>query len=104
MRRKGRNLSRPPDDLADSAGRPYPGSVTRLAAAPAAILAVLTAAAPAAAKPAYTATPGPNRADAQFVVTYQGKGSYATKFHATPPNQGGKPDTNNAHDTSTQAW
>jgi hypothetical protein len=78
--------------------------VTRLAAAPAAILAVLTAAAPAAAKPAYTATPGPNRADAQFVVTYEGKGSYATKFHATPPNQGGKPDTNNAHDTSTQAW
>jgi hypothetical protein len=67
-------------------------------------LALLLAAAPAAAKPAYTATPGPSRPDAQFVVTYQGKGSYATKYHATPPNQGGKPDTNDAHDTSTQSW
>ena len=65
---------------------------------------MLGAAGPAAAKPAYTATPGPNRPDARFVVTYQGAGSYATKFHATPPNDGGKPDTNDAHDTSTQSW
>jgi hypothetical protein len=72
--------------------------------AAAAAIALLSIAAPAAAKPPYTATPGPNRPDARFVVTYKGKGSYATKFHATPPNDGGKPDTNDAHDTSTQAW
>jgi hypothetical protein len=78
--------------------------VNRLSLAALGSIALLGTAAPAAAKPGYTTTPGPNRPDASFVVTYQGKGSYATKFHATPPNQGGKPDTNDAHDTSTQLW
>src|SRR4051812_38186211 len=105
MRRKVSNLRLGPDALADRAGRAYAGSVTPLRAIAAATTVVaLSAAAPALAKPAYTATPGPNRADARFVATYAGEGSYATKFHATPPNDGGKPDTNDAHDTSTQAW
>jgi hypothetical protein len=80
--------------------------VTRLAAPAATALALLSAAAPAAtaAGPGYSTTPGPNRPDAKFVVGYAGKGSYATTFHATPPNPGGKPDTNDAHDTSTQRW
>jgi hypothetical protein len=105
MRRKVSNLRRGPDALAVSAGRTYPGSVSRLAV-PAVAVALLSAAAPAAiaAKPGYSTTPGPNRPDASFVVTYAGKGSYATTFHATPPNPGGKPDTNDAHDTSTQRW
>jgi hypothetical protein len=78
--------------------------VDRLASSAIALVAFLSVAAPATAKPAYTTTPGPNRADARFVVTYSGDGSYATKFHATPPNDGGKPDTNDANDTSTQSW
>jgi hypothetical protein len=86
-------------------GRTYAGSVTpRLAAPAATVLALLSAAAPASAAPGYSTTPGPNRPDARFVVGYAGKGSYATTFHATPPNPGGKPDTNDAHDTSTQRW
>jgi hypothetical protein len=60
-------------------------------------------AASAGAKP-YTSTPGPARSDASFVATYSGQGTYATRFHATPPNDGGKPDTNDARDSSTQAW
>jgi hypothetical protein len=58
----------------------------------------------AATKAPYTATAGPARPDASFTVTYTGAGSYATRFHATPPNPGGKPDTNDARDSSTQAW
>jgi hypothetical protein len=58
----------------------------------------------AAPKAPYTTTPGPARADARFVVTYSGSGSYKTRFHATPPNPGGKPDTNDAWDSSTQDW
>jgi hypothetical protein len=104
MRRKCRNLGRRPDDLAIQSGRTYSDSVTPRTIAAAAVLALLSAAAPAAAKPAYTTTPGPNRPDARFTVSYQGQGSYSTTFHATPPNSGGKPDTNDAHDTSTQSW
>src|SRR4051812_5487903 len=106
MRRKVRKLTRAPDALALSRGRTYPGSVTRLAAPAAIALALLSAAAPAAvaAGPGYSTTPGPNRPDARFAVSYAGKGSYATTFHATPPNPGGKPDTNDAHDTSKQTW
>jgi hypothetical protein len=76
----------------------------RLAAPAATALALLSAAAPASAAPGYSTTPGPNRPDARFVVGYVGKGSYATTFHATPPNPGKKPDTNDAHDTSKQSW
>src|SRR3954466_6536230 len=106
MRRKVRKLTRAPDALALSPGHTYPGSVTRLAAPAAIALALLSAAAPGAvaAGPGYNTTPGPDRPDAKFVVSYAGKGSYATTFHATPPNPGGKPDTNDAHDTSTQRW
>jgi hypothetical protein len=58
----------------------------------------------AAAKPAFTTTPGPASPDARFVVSYSGSGSYKTRFHATPPNPGGAPDTNDAWDSSTQSW
>jgi hypothetical protein len=47
---------------------------------------------------------GPSRTDARFTVSYKGEGSFHTKFHATPPNPGGDPDTNDAHDTSRQTW
>jgi hypothetical protein len=66
-------------------------------------LLALTLPATATAKP-YTTTPGPARPDARFAVSYTGTGTYKTTFHATPPNDGGKPDTNDAHDSSTQAW
>jgi hypothetical protein len=62
-----------------------------------------TSASPVASKP-YSTQPGPSRPEARFVVTYKGKGTYSTVFHATPPNDGGKPDTNDAHDTSEQTW
>lgn len=78
--------------------------MTRFAAPAATVLALLSAAVPASAAPGYSTTPGPNRPDAKFVVSYEGKGSYATTFHATPPNPGGKADRNDAHDTSTQLW
>ena len=39
-----------------------------------------------------------------FTVSYKGSGAWRTTFHATPPNDGGKPDTNDAHDTSRQSW
>ena len=78
--------------------------MTPRAIAAATTVALLSAAAPAAAKPPYTATPGPHRSDAAFVVSNLGTGSYSTTFHATPPNDGGKPDTNDARDSSTQAW
>jgi hypothetical protein len=39
-----------------------------------------------------------------FTVQYAGSGSWATRYHSTPPNPGGAADTNDAHDTSTQAW
>jgi hypothetical protein len=54
--------------------------------------------------PPYTTKPAPYAPDPRFVVTYTGSGSYRTVFHATPPNPGGKPDTNDAHDSSTQSW
>jgi hypothetical protein len=76
----------------------------RLALPAATAVALIATAAPALAAPGYSTTPGPNRPDARFAVTYAGKGSYATTFHATPPNPGGKPDTNDAHDTSKQTW
>jgi hypothetical protein len=66
-------------------------------------IALSQAAAPAQMK-SFTTTPGPARADARFTVGYEGSGAYKTRFHATPPNPGGKPDTNDAWDSSTQAW
>jgi hypothetical protein len=68
-----------------------------------AALALSVSAVPARAAE-YTTTPGPTRAEAAFDVSYRGTGTYRTDFHATPPNPGGNPDTNDAHDTSTQRW
>jgi hypothetical protein len=68
-------------------------------------LALLTAAAPApAASHGYSTRSSAYRADARFAVTYRGSGRYRTVYHSRPPNKGGKPDTNDAHDASTQAW
>ncbi len=63
----------------------------------AAVLAVLAAVAASAA-------PAPAAAAMRFAVTYAGRGSYATVYHATPPNPGGRSDTNDAHDRSTARW
>jgi hypothetical protein len=58
----------------------------------------------AAGKPAFTATPGAESANASFVVTYKGQGTYRTRFHAHPPNPDAKDDKNDARDSSRQAW
>ncbi|HEX8073826.1 MAG TPA: hypothetical protein VF545_02490 [Thermoleophilaceae bacterium] len=75
--------------------------MTRVAAA-AALLTL--AAAPSAAAAPYTTSPGPERAQPRFAVTYKGSGTYRTVFHGEPPNEGGDPDTNDAKDSSRQAW
>jgi hypothetical protein len=74
-------------------------------------LALLGAAVPAADASAAAASRHPYfhnrvpyRANPRFVVTYVGSGRWRTDYHATPPNDGGDPDTNDAHDASTQAW
>ncbi|MEA2441064.1 MAG: hypothetical protein QOH76_2488 [Thermoleophilaceae bacterium] len=77
--------------------------MVRAALATATALAVLPLSV-ADAKPSYTTTPGPNQSQARFVVTYKGSGAYKTRFHATPPNPDGKPDTNDAWDSSKQDW
>ena len=64
----------------------------------------LAGAVPATAKPPYVARPAPYRAEPRFGVGYVGSGTWRTTFHATPPNEGGDPDTNDARDSSTQAW
>src|SRR3954447_3834205 len=64
---------------------------------------VALAAVPATAS-AYTSTPGPEVANAAFTVRYEGEGAYRTRFHAHPPNPDGKDDTNDARDSSKQAW
>jgi hypothetical protein len=83
-------------------------AIRRGAAALAALAACLAApaASGSAAPPAkpYTTEPSAYRAHARFVVTYKGTGDWKTDFHATPPNPGGDPDTNDAHDSSTQNW
>jgi hypothetical protein len=79
-------------------------ALTLAAASALLALLVLAAGSPARSARPYTATPGPQRTDARFVVTYTGSGTYRTVFHATPPNPGGKPDTNDAHDSSSQMW
>jgi hypothetical protein len=73
----------------------------RLVGALAAALA-LTIAAPDAS--AYTAKRAHYRKKPSFAVTYTGAGSWATTYHSEPPNEGGNPDTNDAHDSSAQSW
>jgi hypothetical protein len=75
----------------------------RLAALVSAALLALPAAAGAAPRP-YAATPGPYAAHPRFAVSYQGTGTWRTHFHATPPNPGGAPDTNDARDASEYSW
>ena len=57
-----------------------------------------------AAAPPYTVDPAPYTETPRFVVRYTGAGTYATRYHARPPNPGGARDTNDAHDTSAQTW
>ncbi len=40
----------------------------------------------------------------RFQLSYAGSGSYGTSYRSTPPNQGGNPDHDTAHDSSTQHW
>ena len=77
--------------------------MTRLALA--ALAAALLSSSPAAAAaPPYAFQGAPHRADPHFTVSYSGTGTWRTDFHATPPNPGGDPDTNDAHDSSAQSW
>ena len=46
----------------------------------------------------------PPKSTLKFTVTYGGSGRWSTTYHSTPPNPGHGPDTNNAHDRSTQRW
>jgi hypothetical protein len=72
------------------------------------LLAPATPAAPPAAakpKPPFTVKHSKKyRKHPHFVVLYKGSGTWKTVYHSNPPNQGGNPDTNDAHDSSTQAW
>ena len=76
----------------------------RLGAAALSAVALTLGAASASTAAAYTTLPGPKRADARFVVTYRGIGFYSTVFHGEPHNPGGADDTNDASDSSAQAW
>jgi hypothetical protein len=69
-------------------------------------LATLAALAPGATAPAapYKATPGPFQETARFDVSYEGSGTYRTRFHGTPPNPKKRNDRNDARDASAQSW
>ncbi len=71
--------------------------------APAALVAILAFAAPAAASP-YSARAGRDRATARFTVTYSGAGRWATRYYAEPSDGGGRHDTDTASDSSTEKW
>jgi hypothetical protein len=66
--------------------------------------AALTLPGTAAAARPYSYEPAPYSASPRFSVAYSGSGTWRTDFHATPPNPGGDPDTNDAHDASAQSW
>ncbi|MFL5780330.1 MAG: hypothetical protein ACJ760_03370 [Thermoleophilaceae bacterium] len=68
-----------------------------------AVLAALPGAALGTARP-YAARSAAYRAQPVFQVSYRGAGRWRTDFHATPPNPGGAPDVNDAHDSSEYAW
>jgi hypothetical protein len=76
----------------------------RLTTALGLVVFVAMAGSAAAAKAPYTSEPSAFRSDPTFVVTYRGGGGWHTTFHATPPNDGGKSDKNDAKDSSRQAW
>jgi hypothetical protein len=75
-------------------------------ALPIALTALVLTALPAdaRAKPAYSATPGAQVADASFVASYKGAGKWHTVFHGEPHNPNGPDDTNDAKDSSAQSW
>jgi hypothetical protein len=52
----------------------------------------------------YTVVPARYRSVARFAVSYTGSGRWHTVYHSEPPNPGGRHDTNDAHDSSTQKW
>lgn len=78
--------------------------LTLCAATVLAIIAGAPAGAATAVKRAFTVVPAPRRAVARFDVAYAGSGRYATTYNSRPPNKGGKPDHDHAHDSSTQRW
>ena len=53
---------------------------------------------------AYAVVAGPYRRIARFRVSYSGTGTWATHYHAVPPNPAGMHDTNDAVDSSLQRW
>lgn len=61
-------------------------------------------AAPAGAAPAVEVTPGPLVAQPSFAVKYTGSSRTETTYRGTPPNPGGGPDLNKAHDRSRASW
>jgi hypothetical protein len=80
------------------------GAIGAIALALAFVAGATTVATAARSSRPYTTVPGPSRDDARFVLTYRGTGAFRTTYHSTPPNPGGKADTNDAHDSSTQKW
>jgi hypothetical protein len=75
---------------------------TALAAAT--LLAGVPAVASSAWARAYSTRPAGYQAQPRFAFNYAGSGRFATTYMSEPPNQGGKPDHNRAHDSSTQTW
>ncbi|HEV2813244.1 MAG TPA: hypothetical protein VGW10_08340, partial [Solirubrobacteraceae bacterium] len=73
----------------------------------AAVAALAALAAPGAAeaqRAPYTATPAPHQDTPRFAVAYEGRGTWRTRFHATPPNPDARHDVNDARDSSRQRW
>jgi hypothetical protein len=77
---------------------------TAVALAAAAVFTMAGAAGAAAAARPYSYESAPYSASPRFAVAYAGSGRWRTDFHATPPNPGGDPDTNDAHDASAEWW
>jgi hypothetical protein len=67
-------------------------------------VALVTAGGSAAAARTLTFTPGAYVAAPRFHVTYSGRGEWSTTYHSTPANPGANPDTNDAHDSSSERW
>lgn len=54
--------------------------------------------------PQVSILPGPYRRTARFIVTESGHGTWTTSYHSRPPNPGGAPDDDTAHDVSQETW
>jgi hypothetical protein len=68
------------------------------------VLCMLGAGSALARGPRIKVIRGPHVAAPRFRVSYAGTGRWSTDYHSTPPNPGGNPDTNDAHDSSSQRW